>query len=154
MDRGRGEVAVGIAVLGLAAIVVWQAGTIPSPLYAQLGPRVAPYIVGTGLAALGVALLASALIGRWRADPEEEGAPDLPALAWMAAGLILNVVLIQPLGFILASTILFAFVARGFGSRRWARNAGIGFAIALATYLGFERLLGIRVGAGILDGVL
>lgn len=154
MERGQGEVAVGIGVLGLASVVIWQAGTIPSPLYAQLGPRVAPYIVGSGLAVLGTALLASAIAGRWRADPEEDGAPDLPALAWMAAGLVLNVVLIQPLGFVLASTVLFAFVARGFGSRRWTRNAAIGLSIALLTYLGFERLLGIRVGAGILEGVL
>ena len=41
----------GLAIMNaVAAIILWQAGTIPSPLYAQLGPRVAPYIVGGGLA--------------------------------------------------------------------------------------------------------
>ena len=154
MERGQGEASVAVAVLALAGIIVWQAGTIPSPLYAQLGPRVAPYIVGAGLAILGAALLVAALTRRWRAEPEEDGAPDLPALAWLSAGLVLNVLLIQPLGFVLASTILFAFVARGFGSTRWLRNAAIGLAIALLAFVGFEKVLGIHVGAGILDGVL
>lgn len=154
MERRQGEAKVALAMLALAGIVIWQAGTIPSPLYAQLGPRVAPYIVGAGLAILGAALLLAALSGRWRAGPEEEGAPDLPALGWIGAGLAMNVVLIQPLGFVVASTLLFAFVARGFGSTRWARNAAIGLSISLLAYLGFDRLLGIRVGAGILEGVL
>lgn len=154
MERGRGEASVAVAVLALAALIIWQAGTIPTPLYAQLGPRVAPYIVGAGLAVLGAALLVAALSRRWQAEPEEEGAPDLPALAWLAGGLVLNVLLIQPLGFIVASTALFAFVARGFGSTRWLRNAAIGLAIALLAYLGFEKVLGIHVGAGILEGVL
>ena len=154
MERGQGEASVAVAVLALAGIIVWQAGTIPSPLYAQLGPRVAPYIVGAGLAILGAALLVAALTRRWRAEAEEDGAPDLPALAWLSAGLVLNVLLIQPLGFVLASTILFAFVARGFGSTRWLRNAAIGLAIALLAFVGFEKILGIHVGAGILEGVL
>lgn len=154
MERRQGEAKVALAMLALAGIVIWQAGTIPSPLYAQLGPRVAPYIVGTGLGILGAGLLLAALSGRWRAEPEEDGAPDLPALCWIGAGLAMNVLLIQPLGFVVASTLLFAFVARGFGSTRWARNAAIGLSISLLAYLGFDRLLGIRVGAGILEGVL
>jgi putative tricarboxylic transport membrane protein len=98
--------------------------------------------------------LVVALSGRWKAEPERDGVPDLPALGWMAGGLILNVALIKPLGFVVASTILFVFVARGFGSTRWLRNAAIGLAIALLAFLGFEKLLGIHVGAGILEGVL
>ena len=152
--ESRGEIAVAGAVLALAAIILWQAGTIPSPLYAQLGPRVAPYIVGGGLTVLGAALMAAALTRRWRAEPEEDGAPDLPALAWLAGGLALNVVLIQPLGFVIASTLLFAFVARAFGARNWVRSGAIGLAIALLAYFGFEKLLGIHVGAGILEGVI
>jgi putative tricarboxylic transport membrane protein len=154
MRRGQGELAVSVALMTLAAIVIWQAGTIRSPLYAQLGPRVMPYIVGGGLAALGAVLLAAALAGRWRAEPAAPGTPDLPALGWLAAGLTLNVALVKPLGFVVASTLLFSLVARGFGSARWARNAGIGFVIAMLAHLGFEKLLGIRVGAGILEGIL
>ncbi|MFM8678482.1 MAG: hypothetical protein ACKOGH_02525, partial [Alphaproteobacteria bacterium] len=74
MERRHGEAMVAFAILALAGIVCWQAGTIPSPLYAQLGPRVAPYIVGAGLAILGAGLLVAALSGRWRAEPEVEGA--------------------------------------------------------------------------------
>jgi putative tricarboxylic transport membrane protein len=154
MGDGRGEKLFAIAILALAAVVLWQAGTIPSPLYAQLGPRVAPYLVGGGLAILGAALLASAFAGRWRTEPEEPGAPDLPALAWLGAGLAANLVLIGPLGFVLASTLLFVLTARAFGSARWGRNAAIGLAIALVVHLGFEKLLGIHIGAGILEGVL
>lgn len=155
-DIDRGELAVGISILALAAIVLWQAGAIPqSALYAVVGPRVVPYIVGAGLALLGAGLIVAALRNAWGRDPADDAvAIDWRALAWIGVGLVLNVVLIAPLGFIISSTLLFACVARGFGSRAWPRDAGIGLAIALVAYVCFEKLLGIRIGAGILEGIL
>ena len=63
-----------------------------------------------------------------------------------------NVILIGPLGFIVAATTLFFCVARAFGSDRPLRDLGIGLAIAVVAYLGFDRLLGISLGLGTLWG--
>jgi len=153
--QGRGELAIGIGVLALAGVILWQAGTIPSPPYAQMGPRVALYIIGGGLALLGAALAFTAAAGRWRAEIDADaGPPDLRALAWLGGALVINIMVIEKLGFIIASTIMFALIARAFGSMKLLRDGAIGLAIALTAYLGFDKLLGIRIGAGILEGIL
>jgi len=62
--------------------------------------------------------------------------------------------LIGPAGFTVASTILFTLTARAFGSKNILRDAGIGFGLAIVSYLGFARALGINIGAGPLERVI
>ena len=78
----------------------------------------------TGL--LGILLLYSALTGGWRTEEEKNVTPDRPALLWIGAGLVLNVLLIGNAGFTIASVILFVCVARGFGSKAIMRDAAMG----------------------------
>ena len=152
----RGELAVALGVLALAALVGWRTAAIPfSPLYSQVGPTVIPWIVTAGLAVLGALLLVKALTGGWVHESEDAEPPvNRVAMAWLALGLFLNVALIGTLGFIIASTLMFVCVARAFGSLAWPRDAGIALVLCLAAYLGFSRLLGISIGAGILEGIL
>jgi len=150
------ELLLAVGVIALSGVVAYGTTEIPvSPLYSKIGPTVFPYIVVTGLGALGLALLAASLRGGWTEDdPETHVPPDLRALGWLLLGLLLNVALISYLGFIIASILLFACVARAFGSTRIGRDALIGAILALVTYLGFDRVLGFSIGAGILEGVI
>ena len=144
-----GETLIALGVLALSAIVFWQTLAIPvSPLYARVGPTVIPMITATGLGLCGLGLLVLALRGGWQDADEKETRPDLRALLLLGAGLLANIVLIGPLGFTVASTILFALTARAFGSRNLLRDAAGGFALAIVAYLGFARALGINIGAG------
>ena len=144
-----GETIIAVGVLVLAIVVVWQTAIIPvSPAYAQVGPKVVPYITAAGLALLGLLLLYSALTGGWQPAEEQEIRPDRQALLWVVAGLALNVLLISYFGFTIASVTLFVCVARGFGSTAILRDALIGVAFALITYYGFVTTLGINIGAG------
>ena len=155
---GQLAVACGIALLG--AFVLWAAGEIPpgAATSSKVGPRVVPYIAGAALVALGLVLLWKAWRGGWAVAEDGSridgaaSAVDWRSMAWFAAGLIVNVVLIGPLGFVVAATTLFFCVARAFGSERPLRDLGIGLAIALAAYLGFDRLFGISLGLGTLWG--
>ena len=149
----RGEAAVAAAVLVLAAFVVYGAGQIPTGgMVSQVGPKLVPYIIGAGLAALGLALGWTALRGGWPSEDDEvTGPPDWRALAWLGAGLLVNLLLIGVLGFAISVTAMFVLVARAFASRRTLRDAGIGLAIALAAWICFEKILGIQVGAGYLE---
>jgi len=150
-----GELCIALGAIILAAVMVWQVFEIPvSPLYAQVGPTVMPFFAALGLGALGVLLLLSAVRGGWQPEEEREARPDWQALAWIIAGLVLNVALIGPLGFTIASVILYVCVARGFGSRNPLRDAGIGLAFALIAYFGFAKTLGINIGAGLLENWL
>ena len=148
--RRRAGVLVALGVVALAGVTAWQTTSIPtSPAYAQIGPRVFAWGVALGLVLLGGVLLFQALTGRWAAEEEDAAEVDWSALAWLLGGLFLNIVLIETLGFVVASTVLFVCVARAFGSAQWVRNAGIAVVFALVTYLGFAKLLGISIGAGI-----
>jgi putative tricarboxylic transport membrane protein len=64
--------------------------------------------------------------------------------------------LIHRAGFVLAQAALFAFVARGFGSKRMARDLGIGLVLGLAVFIFFVKFLNVSLPAGwlrpLLDG--
>jgi putative tricarboxylic transport membrane protein len=61
---------------------------------------------------------------------------------------------IEHLGFILSSTILFVMTARGFSSRRWLLNIATGVVLAAIVYAIFNYGLGLTLPAGILKGIL
>jgi putative tricarboxylic transport membrane protein len=150
-----GESVIGAGVLVLAGVVYWQTAVIPiSPVYARVGPTAVPTLTAIGLAVLGILLLVEAVRGGWQSQTERELTIDRAALSWIAAGLILNVLLIGPLGFTLASTILFVCVARAFGSRAFVRDAAIAALFALIAYFGFARTLGINIGAGLVENAI
>ncbi len=151
-----GDLLVALGVLGLGVYFALGAAAIRVlPSYARIGPRFFPYLVAVGLLVCGTLLLVQALRGQ-AAQPEE--AEDVDAAArsdWRAVGvlglaLLLDLLLIRPLGFVLASTILFWGVAFGFGDRHYFRTPLIGLALSSLVYLAFTRLLDLRLPAGVL----
>jgi putative tricarboxylic transport membrane protein len=146
------DVAVGVGVLLLAAIVGWQTTVIPdNAIYAKVGPKVIPWLSTALLAAMGIALTVMGLRGGW--EHEDAGETDYRSLGLLVLGLILNIVLIDRAGFIIASTVLFTLTARAFGSRQILRDASIGFVLAVVAYLGFDRGLGYKIGSGLIEGL-
>ncbi len=152
ISKPESLLALGVIALGLLAL--HETTQIPvSPMYAQVGPTAVAYVASGLLIALGGALLIEALRGRWVSAPEEhQGGLDRRGLIWLLLGLVLNIGLIGPLGFIPASTLLFACTARAFGSRRPMRDILIGLVFAAIAYFGFAGLLGINIGGGLFGG--
>jgi putative tricarboxylic transport membrane protein len=153
---GQVAVATGVAVIGAA--ILWGSFYLPTGGgYAQVGPGVMPRIVGTLLLLIGGLLLREALTGGFR-GVDEEAEVHLPmdwiAFAWVSGGIIAYGLLVEILGFIFASTILFVLVARGFNSRRWLLNAVTGLILALIIFSIFNYGLGLTLPPGILKGVL
>ncbi|HEY4253801.1 MAG TPA: tripartite tricarboxylate transporter TctB family protein [Roseomonas sp.] len=152
------DLGAGAFVLLLGLLGFWQAAVIQaSPLYAQVGPTAIPYVVATGLVLIGAGLVAAALRGGWSSEMEEvvEAPPaNWRALAFLAAGLLANLALIDWLGFVIAATIQFALVCAAFGSRRLLRDIAAGLAVTLGAYLFFSHALGVNIGAGILEGLI
>jgi putative tricarboxylic transport membrane protein len=62
--------------------------------------------------------------------------------------------LIHSAGFVLAAMVLFACVARGFGSTRFARDLAVGLVLGLAVFLFFVRFLNVNLPAGWLLPIL
>jgi len=150
----RDGVIVGAVIFLLSVILAWRTSLIPSgAIYAEIGPTIVPWIVTALLGVLGISIALESYFGFWHVD-NEHGEFDRQSLAWIALGLGLNVALIGVLGFILASTVLFVCTARAFGSTRPLRDAGIGFALALTAYAGFDRLLGYQIGNGLIENLI
>ena len=150
------ELAVGIGVVVMATVMAWQTSEIAvAQAYARVGPKVIPYLVAFGLLGLGILLCIDACRGGWTHEMEDEpGEVDWRAFGWLGLGLLLNVALISWLGFIIASALMFICVARAFGSTKWRRDLIVAVLLCLVAYLGFDKLLGINIGAGVLEGLL
>jgi len=157
----RAEVALSLGVLALGIFVAAVTASLPSEGgYAGIGPNFIPAVVAAGILLLGVWLAYEAFTGGWRG-----GAPDDPAMRgehafragaflWISAGLFGQMALIGWAGFVISAAVLFICVARGFGSRRLARDAAIGLVMALGIYLFFVKLLNVNLPAGWLEPVL
>lgn len=157
------ELGVGLFMVGFAAVVGFATADIPASAYARVGPAVIPWAITIGLAVLGVLLTLRGMTGGW--EHESETRFDLRSLAWLGAGLVLNLILIDGFsiretaiiprfGFILASTIMFACTARAFGSQKFLRDGAIGLAVAVIAYVGFDRVLGYQIGSGLIERFL
>lgn len=147
----RPEVFLGLGLLALTGLVTWGTVTIPASSYSQVGPAVVPWVATIALAALSVLVLWQGLTGGWDCGEEAEGPIEWPSLLVLLAGLLANVLLIEYIGFILSSTLLFFATAKAFGSREWPRDLAVGFILAFVAYAGFDGVLGYKIGAGGLD---
>jgi putative tricarboxylic transport membrane protein len=125
-----------------------------TPLYSKVGPTDFPYITMVGMTVLSLLLIVAALRGGWQPEEEKETPTDWKAMGIVAAGLLANVLLIKPLGFTVASVVMFVLVCLGFGSRHPLRDGLIALVLALAAYFGFARALGVNIGAGLIENVL
>ena len=151
-----GELLISLGLIALGTFVVYETQTIAETQgYAQIGPRLFPYIIGCGLTVCGAVLAWQAIAGGWRNVPlDQEGhdAPDWIAFIIISAGVILHMVIIGWAGFIIASTVLFVLVARGFGSRRLVRDAIIAVVLATVVFFIFTLALGLSLPKGPFGG--
>jgi putative tricarboxylic transport membrane protein len=161
MRRSPAEIALSAGVLALGLGVAVGTALLPSEGgYARIGPNFVPGVVGGGLIVVGVWLLYEALAGGWRSRPGDapeargEHAFHAPAFLWVSAGLFAHMILIGTAGFVIAGAVLLACVARGFGSRRLARDLAIGFTLALAAFLFFVKFLNVGLPGGWLAPLL
>ena len=157
--EGKEELGFAVFLFAVGVYVLVTTGGINVPgTGSALGPRFFPYVVGGFLVVIAIALAVEVLRGH-RADPEAGEDVDVTmSTDWRTLGMIVGVfivfiVLIQPLGFVLATAILFGGVAWCLGARQPARLAVISLAVAVVVYLGFDRLLGVTLPNGVLERV-
>jgi putative tricarboxylic transport membrane protein len=154
-QRSGAEIALSLGVVALGIGVAAVTATLPSEGgYAGIGPNFIPAVVAGGIIVLGLWLSFEAFTGGWRKRAEQPGVFQGNPFLWVSAGLFAHMLLIASAGFVIAGTLLFACVARGFGSTRWVRNAAIGLALSVAIFLFFVRLLNVSLPGGWLGPLL
>lgn len=155
MTRSRAEVALSLGVIALGVAVAAVTATLPSEGgYAGIGPNFIPAVAAAGIVVLGVWLAAEAFTGGWRKAPVHEAVFERSPFLWVSAGLFAHMALIGWAGFVIAGIVLFAFVARGFGSRRLLRDVIVALVFTLAIYFFFVKLLNVNLPAGWLQPLL
>ena len=115
-----------------------------------------PAIILGGLAIFGLL----SYVGRVPRRGEADRAADPPTtthwrpVALIAAGVLLNLLLAETGGFIVASVALFWFVARAFDPRHPVRDALFAVAVSVSAFLLFGRVLDLQLPAGVLAGLI
>ncbi|MGO4690664.1 tripartite tricarboxylate transporter TctB family protein [Glaciibacter sp. 2TAF33] len=159
--RGRSELGVA-ALLGAIAIVVAidTANIRHTAVNAGvMGPQVVPTLIAIGLGICAIALAVDVLRGG-HADPEEgedidlSGGAHWPTLLGLAGIILVGALLLDFLGFVIASSLMFYGSALMLGSRRYVWALVIGVVLAVLTFYGFVLGLGIPLPAGLLTGIL
>jgi putative tricarboxylic transport membrane protein len=148
---GEAVLAAFVLLLGLF-VAIETAMMRTGPGYSGVGPKLFPWLVAAGLLLVGVALLREARAGAVAHPASFE--LDVPPLLLVTAGLVLQMVLMRPVGFVIATTVMFVAVTYAFGSRRLALNAAVGLLLCLIVHILFTRGLGLNLPAGVLEPLL
>lgn len=147
----RAALVIAAVLLVLAAVVAWDASRIGGVVqYARIGPQTIPFAIAICLAGLGLWTIVEAL----RGDFPEREPQELRPVLWIVAGLLVQLLTIRYIGFSIATGLLFALVARGFGERRFWISIPFGIVLALAVWFVFARGLSLTLPAGPLENAL
>lgn len=140
------------AVLAIVAAVIFiDVSRLTSTTgYSPVGPASVPYWIAFGLIGLAIWTVFAAFRRDFPARERQEFGP----VAWVVAGLLAQMILIRFVGFSIATGLLFAFAARGFGARRLHISIPIGIAICLAIWYLFAGVLQLSLPAGPLENLL
>ena len=124
-----------------------------------IGPRVFPYVIGAVM--LLLAVLLAVATSRGDVPQAEEGEdvdlttpPDWLTVAKLVAILVLNLLLVNVLGWAITGALLFAGCAWALGSRTLLRDVIVGAVLAVGSWYFFYVGLGVPLSPGILDGIL
>ena len=146
------QLAVGTGLILVSVVLAYGAFRFPPEMgFVILSAYVYPYAVAAFVGCVGLLLSYQAVTGGFRDlhDHDDEAAKAVPGgkagAAWVTVGLLGVALLIEVIGFVLVAGVLFAFSARGFGSRRPVRDLAIGIALTLPIYWLFNAGLGVSL---------
>lgn len=157
VDKAQYALAAVLAVVGIYTIIDARGLTVG--FGDPVGPRVFPYVIGAGMVLLA-ALLALATARGDVAEGEEgedidlTSPPDWVTVGKLVAVLVLNLLLVNLLGWAVTGALLFAGCAWALGSRTLLRDLIVGAVMSVGSWYFFYVGLDVPIPPGILDGIL
>jgi len=148
---------IGVAALLVAGLLAWGATGISSQAgYAGVGPNFLPWVVTVALALCGGWLVFEARTGGFREMDPPSGAErgDWKAVAWVAAGVAVNALLIERAGFVVACTACYTLAVHGLrsaeghrwgGPRKLVLDAVTGVLISAPVFWLFTKVLKVNL---------
>ncbi len=157
VDRAQYVLAAALAVVGIYTLV--DARGLNVGFGDPIGPRVFPYVVGGAMIVLAVVLAVATARGDVAEGEEGEDIDLTTPIDWLTVGklvgiLVLNLLLVNVLGWAITGALLFAGCAWALGSRTHLRDLIVGAVLSVASWYFFYVGLGVPLTPGILDGIL
>lgn len=144
----RAALVIAPVLLVLAGIIWWDAGRLAEMTnYSRIGPATVPHVIALGLALLAVWTGFEA----WGGDFPEREPVEVQPVVWIVAGLAGQMLLLKTAGFSIATGVLFALTAFGFGRRKLWISLPVGIAISFVVFIIFGRFLQLSLPAGLLE---
>lgn len=137
-------VALGLAAIGIFYSTLQQGGVAG---YSPVGPKTVPFIISAALAVLAVLTGIAALRGDFPARPEQ----NLPPMLWVIGGLAVQMLTMKTVGFSIATGLLFAATAKGFGKGPLWMTIPIGIVFSFIVWFIFAKGLQLSLPAGWLE---
>lgn len=158
-DVDRSQYLLALALLAVGVYTIIDARGLAVGFGDPIGPRVFPYVIGTGMVVLSVLLAIATALGDVPEAEEGEDVdlttpPDWLTVAKLVGILVLNLVLVNVLGWAITGALLFAGAAWALGSRTLLRDVLVGAVLSVASWYFFYVALGVPLTPGVLDGVL
>lgn len=139
---------IAVFLVALAVVVFWDASHLKTiAQYDRIGPSTVPKVVALGLFCLGIWTAVEA----WRGDFPEREHQEVAPVIWIIAGLAGQMLLLRTAGFSIATGVLFALTARGFGKRQIWFSLPIGIVLSFIVWAMFSQLLQLTLPAGPLE---
>lgn len=145
----------GLLLLAAGVAVLLATSAIRSPEgWAATGPRFVPLIVGIVVVVLSLLFLARTTALSPDLDLAERAAREDADTDWappaaIVGALVAYLLLLEPLGYVVATTAFFPPVARLLGSRSPLRDVAIGLGLGLILFILFTQFLGVDLPAGL-----
>jgi putative tricarboxylic transport membrane protein len=154
MDRAAAGGLAGLVLLAGSVAILIAVTAIPGRGgYGTSGPRFVPLLVAIGLIVLSAAFLLRTWV-RPDVDLAERSAEEDAATNWATPGLIMAALVVyafalEPLGYPVATTLVFVALARILGSRALVRDVLAGLVLGFGLFTAFTQYLGVSLPAGI-----
>lgn len=144
----RAALAIAAVLSAIAAVIFFDVARVKGAAgYSQVGPATVPEWIAFGLIGLAV----WTVIEAFRGDFPERERQEFGPVVWVVAGLAAQMLLLKTAGFSIATGVLFALVAAGFGRRKLWLTIPLGVIFCLGIWLIFAGLLQLSLPAGPLE---
>lgn len=144
----RAALVIALLLIVAGAAIGWstmRAGGVAG--YSPVGPKTVPFIVAGALVLLGALTVVAAV----RRDFPERDAQDWPPMLWVVGGLAVQLLTMKSVGFSIATGLLFAATARGFGRGPLWKTVPIGIVFSFLVWILFAKGLQLTLPAGPLE---
>ncbi|WEX74592.1 tripartite tricarboxylate transporter TctB family protein [Sinorhizobium numidicum] len=144
----RAALIIAAVLAAIAGLIFWDVSRLSGLAgYSQIGPMTVPYAIACCLVVLAIWTAIEGVRGDFSEREEQQFGP----VVWIVAGLAAQMLLLNTLGFSIATGILFALTARGFGKRKLWLSLPVGIVICFFVWLIFAKLLQLSLPAGPLE---